>query len=68
MRKNWYGKANEDKITRLREAHVASDYREVWNVARRIGGMHVGKGKIRLRAVKSCDPSIDEWIEAMGKN
>jgi hypothetical protein len=68
MRKNWYEKATEDKQVRLREAHLANDYREVWNVARKIGGMHVGKGKIRLRAAKSCDPSIDEWVEAMGKD
>jgi hypothetical protein len=68
MRKKWQWKANEDKTERLRAAHEEHDYREVWAVARRIWGMHVGKGKIKLRVPKSCDPSIEEWVEAMGKD
>ena len=50
------------------EAWKKKDMRSVWQIARNMGGKHVGCRKRKFRQPKMNDPEIDTWVAAMGKS
>ena len=50
----------------LEQAFVDKDARLQCNLCRRIGGAPVYKGKRRTHPARTCDPTPQEWGEAMG--
>ena len=47
---------------------VQTNARMMWQLARIMGGRHVGYRKSKFRQARMDDPELDEWLIAMGKS